>query len=205
MMMNQNNPNTGFPYLRRSDKDASPPTLEQVYMANQKQSEGEVKRARKLVRAVGCGLWSTGTLVVVIGVIYLALVSLRIYKNMSAEYVAAEYAVLRGDCRDTHDNEAPQEMRDSEACLNHHRVFHQDRLGAFGEKLLSWHTGPVQAVFSWPLVQWVCYCFLSQPTQATATLLTLVGAVYQVWKYAIRPFVQDVREEMQPVFTGLPT
>ncbi len=64
-------------------------------MANQKQSEGEVKRARKLVRAVGCGLWSTGTLVVVIGVIYLALVSLRIYKSMSAEYVAAEYAVLR--------------------------------------------------------------------------------------------------------------
>lgn len=204
MMMAQN-PNTGFPYLRRSDKDASPPSLEQVYMANQKQNEGEVKRARKLVRAVGCGLWSTGTLVVVIGVIYLALVSLRIYKNMSAEYVAAEYAVLKGDCRDTHDNEAPQETRDSEACLNFHRVFHQDRLGAFGEKLLTWHTGPVQAVFSWPWVQWVCFQFFTQPAQATATLLTLMGAVYQVWKYAIRPCVQDVREEMQPVFTGLPT
>lgn len=200
------NPNTGFPYLRRQDKDASPPvTLEQVYMANQKQSEGEVKRARKLVRAVGCGLWSTGTLVVVIGMIYLALVSLRIYKNMSAEYVAAEYAVLKGDCRDTHDNEAPQEMRDSEACLNHHRVYHQDRLGAFGEKLLAWHTGPIQTVFSWPWVQWVCFWFFSQPAQATAALLTMTGAVYQVWKYAIRPCVQDVKEEMKPTFTGLPT
>lgn len=197
------NPNTGFPYLRRQDKDA--PTLEQVYMASQKQSEGEVKRARKLVRAVGCGLWSTGTLVVVIGVIYLALVSLRIYKNMSAEYVAAEYAVLKGDCRDTHDNEAPQEMRDSEACLNHHRVYHQDRLGAFGEKLLAWHTGPIQTVFSWPWVQWVCFWFFSQPAQATAALLTMTGAVYQVWKYAIRPCVQDVKEEMKPTFTGLPT
>lgn len=174
-------------------------------MANEKQSEGEVKRARKLVRAVGCGLWSTGTLVVVIGVIYLAGVSLRIYERMSAEYKAAEYAVLRGDCRDTHDNEAPQEMRDSEACLNHHRVFHQDRLGAFGEKLLTWHTGPIQAVFSWPWVQWVCFWFFAQPAQATATLLTLVGAVYQVWKYAVRPFVQDVKEDMTPTFTGLPT
>lgn len=198
------NPNTGFPYLRPGKDDSPKPTLEQAYMASQKQSEGEVKRARKIVRAVGCGLWSTGTLAVVGGIIYLMAVSLIIYKNMSAEYKAAEHSVLRGDCRDTHDNEAPQEMRDSAVCLHLHQVYHQDQLGAFGEKLLAFHTGPIQTVFSWPWVQWMCFWFFSQPAQASAALLATIGGVYQVWKYAIRPFVQDVRQDIQP-FTGLPT
>ena len=199
------NPNTGFPYLRPGKDDAKPnQTLEQAYMANLKQSEVEVKRARKIVRAVGCGLWSTGTLAVVGGIIYLMAVSLIIYKNMSAEYKAAEHSVLRGDCRDTHDNEAPQEMRDSAVCLHLHQVYHQDQLGAFGEKLLAFHTGPIQTVFSWPWVQWMCFWFFSQPAQASAALLATIGGVYQVWKYAIRPFVQDVRQDIQP-FTGLPT